>query len=217
MPLCILALGVGALAVALVLSRSRSAAPPAGDVLGGPQLASTALPAIPGTAPEAAAPAVTTLPVGPAVSPSPLVSKTPTALPATPSPVPGELAVPFVPTATPTPWPPTPTPTPPIVAVFRAREKVKFNVSPEDAHVIINGHDIGKADDWDDMGGGESWRFPGVPGVYWVRFELEGYRTTWIKLIADPDAKDKTADVDTELKKAKDHDKKKDEDAKDDE
>jgi hypothetical protein len=200
----ILLTGVLALGVVLYLTRGRSAPPPAGEVLGGGQATPTAVPYEPGAPAEATA--------GPALAATPSPTSSALLLPArTPAVTPrseaGGVVVPLEPTPTPTPIPrpPTATPTPPIVAVFKAREKVKFGVSPEEAHVIINGHDIGIADDWDDMGGGKSWRFPSVPGVYWVRFELKGYRSTWIKIIADPDAKDKTAEVDTELKKAKHH------------
>lgn len=206
LPLLILVAGVVALATALYVARPRGVPLPVGEVL-------NEAPPTPTTGAADEPVATVTLEPAPAASPTvPRVASQGGALPAAPpgAPVsePSIDVVAEVPTGTPVPTspPPTATPTPPIVAVFKAREKVTFNVSPEDARVIINGHDIGQADDWDDMGGGKAWKLPEVPGVYWVRFELEKYRSTWIKVIADPEAKDKTADVDTELEKVdKDH------------
>ena len=108
------------------------------------------------------------------------------------------------PKATTTPWSSTATPTPPVRHTYLAREKVKFDVSPDSAHVIINGRDIGEADDWDDRGGGRKWEFPRVPGVYWVHLQRRHYKSMWVKIIADSEAKDKTAEVEVELEKLDD-------------
>ena len=65
--------------------------------------------------------------------------------------------------------------------------------------------DIGKADDWDDTGGGKLYEFDG-PGSYYVKLSLKGYRTAWIKIVVSEDASEKVAKVDTELKKDGGHD-----------
>ena len=76
------------------------------------------------------------------------------------------------------PPPPTPTPTPPLVAVFKARKAAKFDVSPDDAEVTVDGHSIGKADDWNE---GKLYKFDG-PGAYYVKLSLKGYRAAWIEI-----------------------------------
>ncbi len=103
----------------------------------------------------------------------------------------------MVPTAIPTA---VPTAAPAVVATFQCRSGAEFNVSPEEAEVTVEGRVIGIADDWDGMGGGEVFTFPG-PGVYYVRLSLDGYRTAWVKVIVSPDAEDDVADIDTELEK----------------
>ena len=112
-----------------------------------------------------------------------------------------------VPTVVPTPVPPptpvptralpTPTPTPPIVAVFACSRGAEFHVSPEDAQVLIDGKVIGIADDWDGMGGGKAYLFPG-PGIHYARFSMAGYRTAWVKIEVRPGAKG-IVKIDTEL------------------
>jgi hypothetical protein len=112
-----------------------------------------------------------------------------------------------VPTVVPTPVPPptpvptralpTPTPTPPIVAVFACSRGAEFHVSPEDAQVLIDGKVIGKADDWDGMGGGKAYLFP-APGIHYARFSMAGYRTAWVKIEVRPGAKG-IVKIDTEL------------------
>lgn len=97
---------------------------------------------------------------------------------------------------------PLPTPTPPVEEVFTCSKGADFNVSPEDAVVTINGKTIGIADDWDNKGGGKTFFFS-APGFYYVRFTLEGYKTTWIKIVVEPTAKDEIADIDTELAEEK--------------
>ena len=85
-----------------------------------------------------------------------------------------------------------------ITETFKCREAAKFSFSPDEAHVIVNGHDIGTADDWDDMGGGEMLKLK-KPGNYRVELKLKGYQTTWIEIVVDPKAKEKVCDVDTDL------------------
>jgi serine/threonine-protein kinase len=81
---------------------------------------------------------------------------------------------------------------------FEARSTAEFHVSPEETVVTIDGRRIGIADDWDGRGGGKKYVFPG-PGSYLVELSLEGYRTTWVRVVISPDARRKNADVDTEL------------------
>lgn len=102
---------------------------------------------------------------------------------------------PPTPTATPTP---EPTPPPPIAETFSTRSGAKFDVSPEEARVTVEGRYLGIADDWDGMGGGKIYVFPS-PGEYVIHLELEGYRDAWIKVIVTPDAKRNVVSVDTEL------------------
>ncbi|MDD5563409.1 MAG: serine/threonine-protein kinase [Thermoanaerobaculaceae bacterium] len=91
------------------------------------------------------------------------------------------------------------TPTrPPIAGIFYCRRGADFNVSPEDAIVTVDGTAIGKADDWDNKGGGKTYVFA-RPGRHLVKLTLAGYRTTWIEVVAEPSAKDEVVDVDTQL------------------
>ena len=99
-----------------------------------------------------------------------------------------------------------PRPTPPIVKVYECRKGAIFGIDPEEALVTVNGKTIGKADDWDDAGGGKKYHFEG-PGTYYVRFTREKFATTWVKIVVKPDAEDKYAKVDLGLKKDKDKDK----------
>jgi two-component system chemotaxis sensor kinase CheA len=127
---------------------------------------------------------------------------------ATPAPTPTATPKPKVrATATPTPTPaptptpePTPEPTPQIVfsGAFETRRAAEFHVDPEDALVTVDGSPIGVADDWDDVGGGKQYVFPG-PGEYLVQLSLAGYRTAWIKIVVSPGAKRDVANVDTNL------------------
>ena len=87
------------------------------------------------------------------------------------------------------------------MATFRARTGVKFGTSPDEAELWVNGKLIGTADDWDNMGGGKQYVFPG-PGEYLVELSLAGYKTAWIRIVVKPDAKKKVADVDTSLEEA---------------
>ena len=110
---------------------------------------------------------------------------------------------------------PEPTPSAPGVAVamalppgasyvdeFTCNRNADFDVDPEEAMVTINGVQIGIADDWDGAGGGKLWEFD-KPGTYTVELTLEGWHTAWVKITVDPEARRKTADVDTELKKVR--------------
>ncbi len=160
----------GALALVVVLLLVRSN-PPAGEVLSGS--AARAQP------PTAAAPAAPPAPSQQAAAPA----ATPTGVPAAAPPA----AL-------------RPKPTPPIDRTYECRAGAIFGVDPEDALITINGKTIGKADDWDDAGGGQKYLFGG-PGTYYVKLSLEKYRTAWIKIVVRPQAEEEYASVDLDLKK----------------
>jgi hypothetical protein len=168
LPTVILAGGVLALVLVLLLARSN---PPAGEVLSG-----TAAPT-----PEWAAGA-------PAAPASPRQQAAASAA-----------AGPTVPAA----LSPRSGPTPPIEKIYQCRAGVIFGVDPEEALITINGKTIGKADDWDNAGGGQKYLF-GRPGTYYVTLSLEKYRTVWIKIVVRPQAEEEYASVDLELKKLAD-------------
>ncbi len=196
-PLAVLAGSLVLVVVAaVVLLKPPAAPPPAGEAL----LAELPTPAGPAT-PAATTPATETPGAGPIPS-APLAMATPlptvTALPT---------VLPTV-TASSSPHPPVgegviaePTPAPHVAAVFVCSKGAEFNVSPEEAEITINGQVIGIADDWDGMGGGKTYEFPG-PGTYLVQLSAKGYATTWIRIDVKPDAADEIADVDTELPEA---------------
>lgn len=93
---------------------------------------------------------------------------------------------------------PAPTPTPPIARTYVCRRSAEFNVDPEDAAVQVDGVVIGRADDWDDAGGGSRYAFRGK-GEHYVRFSLRGYRSLWVKVVVDPSAPEEVADVDLDM------------------
>ena len=201
-PVLILAFGIVAVLATLLWLR-RTPPPPAGEALLGQVAtpvppASTGIEATPIAPPTAAAVVVVPTASPTAVVPAPVVPAfvVPTATaPPNPRVEPTATFMPWVP---PTEPPPPPTPTPPIAQTFTCQKGAKFNVSPEDAEVWVEGKKIGIADDWDNMGGGKIFNFPQA-GTYYVHFVLKGYKTTWIKIVVKPDAKDEIADVDTEV------------------
>lgn len=139
-------------------------------------------PVVMGEEPQRTAPVSTTVPIR-TLAPTPVPVPTP------------------IPTPLPTPPPtPAPTPTPPIVEEYLCRERVEFHVSPDKATVTINGVTIGIADDWDGVGGGKPFVFPG-PGVYYAYFTLDRYESAWVKITVSPDAPDALAKVRTKLKR----------------
>jgi serine/threonine-protein kinase len=111
--------------------------------------------------------------------------------------------------ATPVPLPtvvpmPEPTPEPTVVpeirlaGSFQTRSTAEFHVSPEDTVVTVDGQRIGIADDWDGIGGGQKYKFPG-PGSYLIELSLEGYKTAYVRVLVTPDAKRANVNVDTDL------------------
>jgi hypothetical protein len=116
-----------------------------------------------------------------------------------PSPSAGQAAAPAVEPAVVVPAPvPAPEPPPPIATVYECRKGAEFHVEPEEALVTVDGNLLGTADDWDGSGGGKAYLFPG-PGEYVVRLALQGYRTTFVKVVVTPGAKRDIVDVDNEL------------------
>lgn len=93
--------------------------------------------------------------------------------------------------------PPAPVPELPVSATFRCRRDVDFDVSPEEAVVVIDGTPIGPADDWDGSGGGRTWH-PNVP-IARACFRLKGHQGICVRLVLDPAAEEETCEVDTEL------------------
>jgi hypothetical protein len=185
-PLAIL--GVGVLALVLVLVLMRGGTPAAGPTV----VFNAATEPAPAAAPPTAATA-------PPASSSPMSRRAAAGVPAAPA---GTNVAGVAPAR--------PRPTPPIVKVYECRKGAIFGVDPEEALVTVNGKTIGKADDWDDAGGGKKYHFEG-PGTYYVKFTLEKYATTWVKIVVKPDAEEKYANVDLGLKKSKDKDKEEDE------
>jgi hypothetical protein len=179
-PLAILAGGVLALVLVLLLGRTN---PPAGEVLSGPSSPT------PPSAVAQRAPMMPAAPDQPGVTPAapPTVAVAPPA------------AAPPVAVAT----APPPTPTPPIEMVYECREGAIFGVDPEEALVTVNGTAIGTADEWDDAGGGQKYVFGGA-GTYYVKLSLQDYRTAWVKIIVRPGAEEEFAKVDLDLEAIED-------------
>ena len=93
-----------------------------------------------------------------------------------------------------------PAPTPPIVAVYHCRRGAEFHVKPDECEVAVNGKVIGIADQWDNRGGGHRYLFDHA-GWYYVRFKLQGYQTTWVKIEVENLAENEIAKVKYKLAK----------------
>jgi hypothetical protein len=89
-----------------------------------------------------------------------------------------------------------------IAETIEARRAVLFQVRPDDARLIINGVDIGKADDWDGFGGGKPYAIP-YAGDYYVEISADGFETKWVKIVISPDARELTGKLRTRLEKIK--------------
>jgi hypothetical protein len=70
--------------------------------------------------------------------------------------------------------------------VYRTRHTIKFQLSPDQARLSVDGKYVGIADDWDDHGGGKL--FPFAPGVHRVKATLPGYRDLNLQIIVTPSA-----------------------------
>ncbi len=196
-----LAIGGFVAVLALVLAWRRTPPPPPEHLGGSSPTALVPVAAVPEAASPASAPGAASpagvLPAGTrgtqvtAAEPAANTQPAPK-LPASDIPAPAIVTPP----AAPDPVPTLPSPTP--SELFACRRGAEFHVDPEDALVTVAGRLLGKADDWDGMGGGKAYIFPG-PGQYLVQLELAGFRTTWIRIDVTPDAKEEIVDVDTEL------------------
>jgi hypothetical protein len=70
--------------------------------------------------------------------------------------------------------------------VYRTRRAMKFQISPDQARLNVDGKYVGIADDWDDHGGGKT--FPLPPGIHRVKASLPGYRDLNLQVIVTPSA-----------------------------
>lgn len=200
LPIVILLVGVAAVAIVLLLVRGEN--PPAGEVLGGATPTPTATPeviiATTGNQPPVGAGAY---PGGASAGSVPPSGARP-AQPGQPvtngqDPNSAEMMAAKQPTE------------PPYEEYFEGRRACRFDVDPEDAIVTVNGKVLGKADDWDGVGGGQVFPFfapDGTyrPGPYYVKLTLHGYRSAWVKIVGNPNAEDDCVSVNTELKEIDD-------------
>jgi hypothetical protein len=201
LPIAILLAGVVAVAIVLIFVRGGN--PPAGEALSQAQ-PQPAAPAA-GTVDSTAAVPTETAATGTITGNEPAFAATPAGQPAdtlTQPPVSQPASNENV--AMVEPPTPAPKPTePPFEEVFRCRKYAKFDVDPEEAEIYINGKHIGKADDWDNMGGGKLWEFE-HEGVYYAHLVRKGYHSAWVKIEVSEEAKHKEVSIDTKLKKEKD-------------
>ena len=82
---------------------------------------------------------------------------------------------------------------------YRTRRAMKFQLSPDQARLTIDGKYVGIADDWDDHGGGKT--FPFSPGVHHVTAALPGYRDLNLQIVVSPSAGRDTESAGDELKR----------------
>jgi predicted Ser/Thr protein kinase len=85
-------------------------------------------------------------------------------------------------------------------AVYRTRRSVRFNSSPEQARLFVDGRYVGIADDWDNRGGGRAFEFDGS-GTHYVRMELPGYRALILQVDVGPSADGDSVSIDQELER----------------
>jgi serine/threonine-protein kinase len=141
-------------------------------------------------------------PERPAASPRVTPPK-PEKKPAAQAPVETPVEKPEAPAETPAQSPQQPTFVVPQVAIaetYMARRGAEFHVRPDQAIVTINGVTIGKADDWDGFAGGRQYPFSQA-GTYFVELTAPGFKTSWVKIVVKPDARDNIARVRTKLDK----------------
>jgi serine/threonine-protein kinase len=84
--------------------------------------------------------------------------------------------------------------------VYRTRHMMKFQISPDQARLFVDGHYIGIADDWDDHGGGLTYPFS-RSGSHRVRATLPGYRDLNLQILVSPSADNETESAGDDLKK----------------
>jgi hypothetical protein len=76
---------------------------------------------------------------------------------------------------------------------------MKFQISPDQARISVDGRYVGIADDWDDHGGGKT--FPLAPGIHHMKASLPGYRDLNLQIVVTPSAKDDVASAGDEMKR----------------
>jgi hypothetical protein len=74
---------------------------------------------------------------------------------------------------------------------------MKFQISPDQARLYIDGQYVGVADDWDDHGGGKV--FPLSPGTHALRAALPGYRDLRLQIVVEPGASPDTESAGDEM------------------
>ena len=97
---------------------------------------------------------------------------------------------------------PGPAPTPPIFRTYETRKYIVFNITPERAHLHVDGKHIGTCDEWDESRDRKKYEFE-KSGVHYVKISHEKYETRWIKVIVDDKVDRKVARVDFSLKRIK--------------
>jgi serine/threonine-protein kinase len=84
--------------------------------------------------------------------------------------------------------------------VYKTRHGMKFQISPDQARLYVDGKYVGIADDWDNHGGGKIFPFS-APGNHRVRAVLDGYRDLNLQIVVTPSAGDDAVSADDEMKK----------------
>jgi len=178
---------------------------PAGSASSGTPLSATSVPP-PAPPTPASAPPVSAAPAASTVAESPAVGNakenrrsSPDAAEArAPAPKTSTAAAPAVTAA---PQGPVPAPAPDVVFdnVYRARRAVKFQFSPDQARLSVDGKYVGIADDWDDHGGGKP--FPLAPGTHQLKATLPGYRDLNVQIVVSPSAPKDVEAAGDELKR----------------
>jgi eukaryotic-like serine/threonine-protein kinase len=82
---------------------------------------------------------------------------------------------------------------------YRTSRGMKFQISPDQARIYVDGRYVGIADDWDDHGGGKV--FPFSPGKHRVQATLPGFHDLNLEVLVSGSAKDNESAGD-ELKKS---------------
>src|SRR5262249_44958147 len=84
--------------------------------------------------------------------------------------------------------------------VYRTSHAMKFQISPDQARLYVDGRYVGTADDWDDHGGGLAFPFSRV-GTHRVRASLPGFRDLNLQIVVSSAADHQTDSAGDELKR----------------
>jgi serine/threonine protein kinase len=82
----------------------------------------------------------------------------------------------------------SPNPAPPADRVYHTGHGMKFQISPDQARLYVDGYYVGVADDWDNHGGGKV--FPFTAGTHTVHAVLPGYRDLHLQIVVEPSARE---------------------------